>query len=111
MPRPRFRLTSKGKIPYIEAEEKLADSEEQAWKDSKADRAGEYVRKVRNRLLKETDWMANSDVTMSDTWKTYRQTLRDLPETYPDMIALETSYYNKFHADTKLDDDKWPTKP
>ena len=25
MPRPRFRLTSKGKIPYIEAEEKLAE--------------------------------------------------------------------------------------
>ena len=23
--------------------------------------------------------MANSDVTMSDSWKTYRQQLRDLP--------------------------------
>jgi len=37
------------------------------------------LRKKRNSLLKETDWMANSDVTMTDAWKTYRQALRDLP--------------------------------
>tara|TARA_R100001163_G_C4882357_1_gene79101 strand:- start:43 stop:327 length:285 start_codon:yes stop_codon:yes gene_type:complete len=37
------------------------------------------LRFKRNRLLTETDWMANSDVTMSDAWKTYRQALRDLP--------------------------------
>ena len=37
------------------------------------------LRLQRNELLAETDWMANSDVTMSDAWKTYRQQLRDLP--------------------------------
>ena len=37
------------------------------------------LRLERNRLLAESDWMANSDVTMPDEWKTYRQTLRDLP--------------------------------
>ena len=37
------------------------------------------LRKQRNSLLAETDWMANSDVTMTDAWKTYRQALRDLP--------------------------------
>tara|TARA_R100001163_G_scaffold64360_1_gene58387 strand:+ start:1681 stop:1941 length:261 start_codon:yes stop_codon:yes gene_type:complete len=37
------------------------------------------LRKKRNSLLKETDWMANSDVTMTDAWKNYRQALRDLP--------------------------------
>ena len=37
------------------------------------------LRKQRNSLLKETDWMANSDVTMTDAWKNYRQALRDLP--------------------------------
>ena len=37
------------------------------------------IREVRNNLLEKTDWMANSDVTMSDAWKTYRQQLRDLP--------------------------------
>ena len=33
----------------------------------------------RNTLLQETDWMASSDYTISDAWKTYRQALRDLP--------------------------------
>ena len=37
------------------------------------------IREKRNNLLEETDWMANSDVTMLDAWKTYRQQLRDLP--------------------------------
>ena len=37
------------------------------------------LRKTRNQLLRETDWMANSDVTMTDDWKNYRKSLRDLP--------------------------------
>ena len=37
------------------------------------------LRKHRDKLLAETDWLGNSDVTMSDEWKTYRQALRDLP--------------------------------
>ena len=37
------------------------------------------LRDYRNSLLAASDWMANSDVTMSDAWRTYRQTLRDLP--------------------------------
>ena len=38
----------------------------------------ENIRMIRNGLLSETDWMANSDVTMSDAWKKYRQDLRDI---------------------------------
>jgi len=37
------------------------------------------VRNQRDRLLIETDWMALSDVTMSDTMTAYRQALRDIP--------------------------------
>ena len=37
------------------------------------------LRGLRNDKLASTDWMANSDVTMTDAWKTYRQELRDLP--------------------------------
>ena len=43
------------------------------------------LRMTRNILLSETDWMANSDVTMSDAWKTYRQALRDITNTYSSM--------------------------
>ena len=38
----------------------------------------ENIRMIRNGLLADTDWMANSDVTMSDAWKKYRQDLRDI---------------------------------
>lgn len=42
------------------------------------------IREQRNQLLSETDWMANSDVTMSDAWKKYRKDLRDLPASNSD---------------------------
>ena len=54
------------------------------------------LRSERDRRLAETDWMANSDVTMSDAWKTYRQNLRDVPAQ---------------SGVTGLDDVTWPTKP
>ena len=38
----------------------------------------DLIRKRRNRELSETDWMALSDVSMSDAWKAYRQSLRDI---------------------------------
>jgi len=37
------------------------------------------VRRQRDELLKETDWMASSDYSISDAWKTYRTALRNLP--------------------------------
>ena len=43
------------------------------------------LRDKRNILLAETDWMANSDVTMSDEMRTYRQALRDITDTYSSM--------------------------
>ena len=36
------------------------------------------LRERRTQMLSESDWMANSDVTMTDEWKTYRQALRDI---------------------------------
>ena len=36
------------------------------------------LREKRTQMLSESDWMANSDVTMTDEWKTYRQALRDI---------------------------------
>jgi len=54
------------------------------------------MREKRNYKLLETDWMSGSDVTMTDSWKTYRQSLRDLP-THSNWPSLENS--------------DWPTKP
>ena len=36
------------------------------------------VRIYRDGLLRETDWRASSDLTLSDDWKNYRQALRDI---------------------------------
>ena len=39
------------------------------------------IRAKRNQLLADTDWTALVDSTLTDEMKTYRQALRDLPET------------------------------
>ena len=38
------------------------------------------LRSERNSLLAKTDWYANSDVTMSEAMKIYRQKLRDITQ-------------------------------
>ena len=51
------------------------------------------VRKTRNSLLKSTDWTMISDTSVDQTaWKTYRQALRDIPETYKDKEPSEVVY-------------------
>jgi len=72
-------------------------AEETAWNNGALNRALDNLRFERNNLLKETDWMANSDVNMSDDWKTYRQELRDLPS------GLDTV--------EKVEAVEFPTKP
>jgi len=77
----RFHATATGNIPFTPEEELEADREEQEWLDTAPSRAMAELREQRNRLLAETDWTANSDVTMSPEMAEYRQALRDLPST------------------------------
>ena len=56
-----------------------------------------FIRKDRNNKLSESDWRANSDVTMSSDWKTYRQSLRDLT--------------NGLDTEDKVNKVTWPTEP
>ena len=37
------------------------------------------LRIERDKLLAACDWRASSDLILADAWKTYRQSLRDLP--------------------------------
>ena len=60
------------------------------------------LRRKRTEKLVESDWRSNSDVTMSDEWKTYRQALRDLP-------ANSTPTFNGTTG--ALENVTWPTKP
>lgn len=43
------------------------------------DLAAANIRAHRDNLLRQTDWMALSDVTMTPEMATYRQALRDIP--------------------------------
>ena len=77
---PRFHGTPTGNIPFTAEEETARDLEEQAWNDASADRKLKEIKEIRLQKLKETDYLSNSDVTMPDNIKTWRQSLRDLPQ-------------------------------
>ena len=75
----RHHLIDGVKVPFTTEEETAYDAKEKAWADGALDRALQNLRDKRNSLLSKTDWTANSDVTMSDAMKNYRQQLRDAP--------------------------------
>jgi hypothetical protein len=91
-------LTGETIIRDFTDEEKIIQDQNIANREATLfDRKINKLRIKRNQLLAETDWMANSDVTMSDNWKTYRQELRDLPS------GLDTV--------EKVNAKEFPTKP
>ena len=51
-----------------------------AWDSKSAERKLTEIKEIRLNKLKETDYMANSDYTMPDNIKTWRQSLRDIPQ-------------------------------
>ena len=85
---PRYKLLDDKKIQYTAEEESQADVEAKAWADEAPNRRMADLRSQRDALLVETDYMGNSDVTMSDAWKTYRQALRDITTQTPSDDAL-----------------------
>ena len=90
-----FAVSSSPQIVELSTEEvALRQAEEQAWTDGQASRDLADLRTERNRLLAETDYFGNSDVTMNEAMTTYRQALRDIT-----------------NSATSLDDVTWPTKP
>jgi hypothetical protein len=84
-------------IQMSSVEETARLAEEKAWADGTLDRGLESIRQERNRLLVKSDYMGNSDVTMSSAWKTYRQALRDITN------GLDTI--------DKINNVTWPTEP
>ena len=94
---PRYHNINGNVVQFTAAEETARDNEEAAWANAAPARALATLRSRRNRLLAETDFYGNSDVTMSDDMTTYRQALRDLPA-------------GKDTVD-KCKNATWPTKP
>jgi len=84
----RFHNINGTRVQFTAEEETAKDAEEKAWTDAAPARRMVVLRQKRDALLVETDYMGNSDVTMSDAWKTYRQALRDITDTTPSDDAL-----------------------
>jgi len=94
---PRFHNINGENVQFTAEEETAADNAETTWNNAAPARALARLRETRNKLLAETDFYGNSDVTMSDDMTTYRQALRDLPA-------------GKDTVD-KCENATWPTKP
>jgi hypothetical protein len=71
-----------------DAEQAEYDARNTAWDNDAPNRRMADLRRQRDALLVETDYMALGDVTLSDAWKTYRQALRDITNTTPSDDAL-----------------------
>ena len=84
-------------VDLTEEEILQRENEESEWVAGAFDRAIADLRKKRNQLLAETDYLALSDYTMTDEMKDYRQKLRDLTK------GLTT--------EKKVKAKKFPTKP
>ena len=54
------------------------NQKEKDWNDKEFERSMYTLRKERNKLLTDTDYLALSDQTLTDEMKKYRQDLRDL---------------------------------
>jgi len=89
-------------------------AEEQAEYDANKvvfDEVAEKLKTIRNMRLQkliQTDYMANSDVTMPSYIKTWRQTLRDLPANHADEDAYDLLLARD--SDSKLTHSVW-TQP
>ena len=94
---PRYHNINGNQVQFTAEEETARDNEEAAWANAAPARALARLRERRNRLLAETDFYGNSDVTMSDDMTTYRQALRDLPAGKDTVEKCENA--------------TWPTKP
>lgn len=96
--------------------EREATAEEQAeydarqteWANGAVARKLERIKELRLVKLQQTDWMANSDITMPDYIKTWRQTLRDLPQNNTTESEYDTLLERK--ADGSLKNTVW-TQP
>jgi len=84
-------------VEMTDTEQTSFNNKNTAWTNATAARRMTELRKQRDFLLAETDWMGNQDYSITDAWKTYRQALRDITSQTP--------------SDDVLSNITFPTKP
>ena len=83
------KATSQGLVDLTNEEKQKLIDEWNAYESESATRKLAQIKEIRLQKLIETDYLANSDVTMPDNVKTWRQTLRDLPANHTDEAAYD----------------------
>ncbi len=85
------------------AEEQDAyDAQQVAWNSKSAERKLAEIKRIRNQKLQETDYLALSDVVLSDAWKDKRKSWRDIPQDFTteqyDLLLARDSDGNLTHT-------------
>ena len=86
---PRYKMLNGIKVQFTAEEETERDAQEKAWTDKSSERKLTRIKEIRLQKLIETDYLANSDVTMPDNIKTWRQSLRDIPANHTNENAYD----------------------
>jgi len=76
-------------VEMTDEEKQTLVDEWNAWESKSGERKLTQIKQIRLERLIETDYLANSDVTMPSYIKTWRQTLRDLPANHTDEDAYD----------------------
>ena len=71
------------------------DARTTSWNNNSANRKLGWIKEIRLQKLTETDYLALSDVVLSDAWKDKRKSWRDIPqdfttEQYDSLLARDS---------------------
>jgi len=77
-----YKFENGKKIDLTESEIADYNTRQKEWEDKKLQRQLRKIKQERLQRLIETDYLAMSDNTMSEEMKTYRQSMRDIPQDY-----------------------------
>lgn len=105
---PRYHATANGNVQFTAEEETQWDKLQADAITNRPLKKLAEIKQIRLQKLQETDYLANSDVTMPDNVKTWRQTLRDLPANHTDEAAYDALLARD--ADGNLTNSVW-SKP
>lgn len=101
VPNAQFVLIGQKELIWHDSRPKPTENEIQAKiAELQAAEPMRQLRLERSRLLAQSDWMANSDVTMTEEWRVYRQALRDITTQTPSL-----------DENGQLTGINWPTPP